>query len=58
LIEVLDKYEYMFATSDRDLGYRNICQNKIDTGEHQPIHMAPYKQSDEKRKAIAEIIAG
>jgi hypothetical protein len=42
-IQLLTKYVDCFATNGGQLGQSTLVQHRIDTGEHPPIHQAPYR---------------
>ncbi|CAC5382192.1 unnamed protein product [Mytilus coruscus] len=48
--------EDIFATSDKDLGCTDTVQMTIDTGDHQPIKLKPYRAPLNQRKIIDKAI--
>lgn len=42
-IQLLTKYVDCFTTNGGQLGQSTLVQHRIDTGEHPPIHQAPYR---------------
>ncbi|KZS04596.1 Uncharacterized protein APZ42_032415 [Daphnia magna] len=43
-----------FTTTAGRLGQSNIVQHQIDTGNHPPVHQAPYKSAWKEREIIQE----
>ena len=54
LKQLLDEYSDIFAKSSRDLGHTSIVQHTIDTRDHSPIRLRPYRKSDKQRDVINE----
>ncbi|CAG2257258.1 Transposon Ty3-G Gag-Pol polyprotein,Transposon Ty3-I Gag-Pol polyprotein [Mytilus edulis] len=48
--------EDVFATSDKDLGCTDTVQMTIDTGDHPPIRLKPYRAPLNQRKIIDKTI--
>ncbi|CAC5412399.1 unnamed protein product [Mytilus coruscus] len=48
--------EDIFATSDKDLGCTDTVQMTIDTGDHPPIKLKPYRPPLNQRKIIDKTI--
>ncbi|CAC5403541.1 unnamed protein product [Mytilus coruscus] len=48
--------EDIFATSDKDLGCTDTVQMTIDTGDHPPIKLKPYRAPLNQRKIIDKAI--
>lgn len=40
---LVNKNNDLFASTDEDLGHTSTIQMKIDTGNHPPIKMKPYR---------------
>ncbi len=55
-IQLLTKYVDCFATNGGKLGQSTLVQHKIDTGEHPPIHQAPYRTAWKEREIEQEQI--
>lgn len=47
---LVDQNSDLFASTDADLGHTSATQMKIDTGNHPPIKMKPYRTPLNKRK--------
>ena len=45
-----------FATKDSDLGYTNTIKMKIDTGQHAPIKVRPYKTPLKHRQVMKDAV--
>lgn len=52
LLDLLNEFLDIFATSNYELGRTNICIKNIDTGDHTPIHQVPYRVSFKEREII------
>lgn len=53
---LVDQNSNLFASTDADLGHASAIQMKIDTGNHPPIKMKPYRASLNKRKIVDKAI--
>lgn len=54
--KLISQHRDLFAVSDADLGHTNTIQMKIDTGDHPPIKMKPYRTPLNKRKIVDRAI--
>jgi hypothetical protein len=52
VIALLEKYLHCFAASPHELGCSNLVQQKIDTGNHPPLHQPPYASAWRERELI------
>jgi hypothetical protein len=57
VFELLSKYLRCFPSSDGELGFTNMAEHFIDTGDAQPISCVPYRVSAMERKIIMEKVA-
>ena len=46
----------IFAANDADLGHTDTVKMKIDTGDHQPIKLRPYRTPLNNRKTIDKVV--
>lgn len=53
---LVDQNSDLFSSTDADLGHTSAIQMKIDTGNHSPIKMKPYRTPLNKRKIIDKAI--
>lgn len=51
--KLLRTYSNVFSHSQTDLGRTSIVQHVIDTGDHKPIKLRPYRTSPENREEIS-----
>jgi hypothetical protein len=57
VFELLSKYLRCFPSADGELGFTNMAEHFIDTGDAQPISCVPYRVSAMERKIIIEKVA-
>nr|CAH0098669.1 unnamed protein product [Daphnia galeata] len=55
---LLQRYHKCFAESNHELGCSNLVQHRIHTGDHPPIHQAPYPSAHKQRNVIQEQVGG
>lgn len=53
---LLKFYRDVVANTDKELGQTGTAQMKIETGDHPPIKMRPYRTSIHKRKLVEEAV--
>ena len=53
---LVDQNSDLFASTDADLGYASAIQMKIDTGNHPPMKMKPYRTPLNERKIVDKAI--
>ncbi|CAC5416202.1 unnamed protein product [Mytilus coruscus] len=56
ILRMIRDNEDIFATSDKDLGCTDTVQMTIDTGDHPPIKLKPYRAPLNQRKIIDKAI--
>jgi hypothetical protein len=56
LVKLLEHNADLFAQKDSDLSHTDIVKMKIDTGDHPPIKLRPYRTPLNNRKIIDEAI--
>ena len=56
IVDLLLKNEDIFAASDADLGKTDLVQMKVDTGDHPPIKLRPYRVPLNLRKEVDQNI--
>ncbi|KAL5006703.1 hypothetical protein ScPMuIL_015509, partial [Solemya velum] len=56
VLGVIRKNKDLFAKKDTELGQTSTVTMKIDTGDHPPIKMRPYRVPLHKRKIIDSAI--
>ena len=56
--KLLQRYHKCFAESNHELGCSNLVQHHIHTGDHPPIHQAPYPSAHKQRNVIQEQVGG
>ncbi|XP_023243879.1 uncharacterized protein LOC111641862 [Centruroides sculpturatus] len=56
LLDLLYKYHHVFATHDYDLGYCQVVEHEINTGDASPIYQPPYRIPYAQREKMNEII--
>ncbi len=56
IIPLLSRNLDLFAASDRDLTFTETVKLEIDTGNHPPIQLRPYRAPLTNRKIIAEAV--
>ncbi|CAC5422638.1 unnamed protein product [Mytilus coruscus] len=56
ILRMIRDNEDIFATSDKDLGCTDTVQMTIDTGDHPPIRLKPYRAPLNQRKIIDKTI--
>ncbi|CAG2220461.1 unnamed protein product [Mytilus edulis] len=56
ILRMIRDNEDVFATSDKDLGCTDTVQMTIDTGDHPPIRLKPYRAPLNQRKIIDKTI--
>ena len=56
LQNLLNSYSDLFAKSHLELGRTDLLEHHIDTGDHKPIALRPYRTSDTQRKQIEQHI--
>jgi hypothetical protein len=57
VFELLSKYLRCFPLTDGELGFTNMAEHFIDTGDAQPISCVPYRVSAMERRIIIEKFA-
>ena len=50
------KYQDLFAIKDSELGHTDTVKMRIDTGEHQPIKLGPYRTPIQNRAVIEKAV--
>ena len=53
---LIKKNKDLFAKSDHELGKTDIIQMKIDTGDHPPINLKPYRTPMHKKHIVDKAI--
>lgn len=53
---LIKKNRDLFAKTDSELGYTDVVKMKIDTGDHEPIKLRPYRTPINNRKIIDKAI--
>ena len=56
LQEIINEYGSIFAADNSQIGFTHLIKMDIDTGEHPPISMRPYKTSLTHCKRLEEEI--
>ena len=60
ITKLLHRNKDIFAKTDSDLGHTDVVKMKIDTGDHAPIKLRPYRvplqKRDEVNKAIDDML--
>ena len=60
IVTFLEKHQDLFATKDSELGHTDTVKMKLDTGDHQPIKLRPYRTPIQNRevteKAVDEML--
>ncbi|KZS10218.1 Uncharacterized protein APZ42_025366 [Daphnia magna] len=51
-VVLLNRYLRCFAASPHELGHSNVVKHVIDTGNHLPVHQAPYASAWHERELI------
>lgn len=54
LSHLLEKYVDLFAQNPKRPGRTKLTKHQIDTGDHAPINLAPYRLSPNERKKVSE----
>lgn len=54
--ELVNQHSHLFANSDTDLGHTNTVEMKIDTGDHPPIRLKPYRTPLNNRSLVSDAV--
>ena len=52
IVTFLEKHQDLFAIKDSELGHTDTVKMKLDTGDHQPIKLRPYRIRIQNREVI------